>query len=381
MRAARLVFGILTSLCLLACLTLPIAAEESEAVTMPPAYTDLGYTLPEELADLLPDGLFSESLEESLAAASTLSDWEYLLHTLLSAVGLRLHDALGLLCTLVGLTLISAVLGRLREGMSGTSGEGFGFCLRLALYTLIVTQTAGMVSTVQTFFTQLGRFAGGMIPAVGGLYALGGNMGEAAVSGEILGVLLVICEYVSVSVTPPLCALCMSFALMDALGTRLTLSPLAAQIKKWYTSLLGAVMFLLTVTLSAQSVLVGRADSLGMKGVKYAVGQFLPVVGLSVAGTLPTVAAGVSALRGVCGVSGIILLALLLLPTLVELLLMRAALTLSSTVASLLGCDGEARLISEMASLHGYLAATVSICSITFALALALFVSGAVALA
>ena len=140
-------------------------------------------------------------------------------------------------------------------------------------------------------------------------------------------------------------------------------------------------LFLLTVTLSAQSVLVGRADSLGMKGVKYAVGQFLPVVGLSVAGTLPTVAAGISALRGVCGVSGIILLALLLLPTLVELLLMRAALTLSSTVASLLGCDGEARLISEMASLHGYLAATVSICSITFALALALFVSGAVALA
>lgn len=381
MKNARFVCGILTSLCLLVCLTLPAAAEESEAVTMPPAYADLENTLPEELADLLPDGLFSESLQESLAAASTLSDWEYLLHTLLSAVGLRLHDALGLLCTLVGLTLLSAVLGRLREGMSGTSGEGFGFCLRLSLYTLIVTQTAGMVSTVQAFFTQLGRFAGGMIPAVGGLYALGGNMGEAAVSGEILGVFLVICEYVSAVVTPPLCALCMSFALMDAFGTRLTLSPLATQIKKWYTSLLGAVMFLLTVTLSAQSVLVGRADSLGMKGVKYAVGQFLPVVGLSVAGTLPTVAAGVSALRGVCGVSGIILLALLLLPTLVELLLMRAALTLSSTVASLLGCDGEARLISEMASLHGYLAAAVSICSITFALALALFVSGAVALA
>lgn len=375
----RSLVGLVFLCLLLAGLTLPIAA--GEAVTLPPSYTDMADSLPSEIVDLLPDGLFSSDLHTALNAASALSKWDYLLDVLLSAIGLRLCDAVGLFCTLSGLSLLAAVLGRLREGLSGTSGDAFGFCLRLALYTLIATQSVGAVTVVQSYFEELGRLVSGMIPSVGVLYALGGNMGEAAVSGEILGVLLVIVEFVSVSLVPPLSALSMSFALLDAFGTRVSLSSLAAKLKQWYTTLLGALMFLFSLALSAQSLLVGRADTLGMKGVKYAVSTLLPVVGIAVSGTLPTVAAGVSALRGVCGVSGILLLALLLLPTLVELLLLRATVSLSATVASLLGCDGEARLMGEMVSLYGHLAATVAICSLTFAVALALFVSGGVALA
>ena len=49
-------------------------------------------------------------------------------------------------------------------------------------------------------------------------------------------------------------------------------------------------------------------------------------------------------------------------------------------MASLLGCDGEARLLGEMASLQGYLAAAVSICAVTFVLGLALLAQSAVAI-
>lgn len=379
---------IITLLCL--CLSiLPCLAENTdsgwldgpsdEAVTLPPEYADLADCIPPEVADLLPDGLFSENTEEALAAAEAMTDWQYLLSALLSALGLRLSDAVSLLCTLTGLVLLSAVFGKLRESIGGGSGELFGFCLRLALYTAMVLQTAGMVEVVQTFFTQLSALMGGMIPVMGVLYALGGNLGQAAVSGEIMLVVLTVCEYVSATVTPPVCAVCMSFSLMDAFGLRLTLAPLCEQVKRWYTSLLGTVMFLLSLALSVQSVLTSRADTLGMRGVKYAVGNMIPVVGGAVAGTLGTVAAGVSLLRGVCGVSGIILIALLLLPALVQLLLLRATLRLAATVSTLLSCDGEARLLSEMASLHGYLAAAVSICGVTFILGLTLMVQSAVA--
>ena len=364
---------------------LPAAAEDDpdgglEAVTLPAEYADLESCIPPDLADLLPEGLCSENTAEALDAAETLTDWQYLLHTLLSALGLRLADAVSLLCTLMGLILLSAILGKLRESIGGGSGEIFGLCLRLALYTAIVLQTAGMVEVVQTFFSQLSVLMGGMIPVMGILYALGGNLGQAAVNGEIMLVLLAVCEYVSATVTPPVCAVCMAFSLMDAFGLRMTLAPLCDQIKRWYASVLGLVTFLLSLALSVQSVLTSRADSLGMKGLKYAVGNMIPMVGGAVAGTLGTVAAGVSLLRGVCGVSGIILIALLLLPTLVQLLLLRAALNLAATVASLLSCDAESRLLSEMASLHGYLAAAAAICGTTFILGLTLMVQSTVAM-
>lgn len=356
------------------------AVTEDEAVTMPPAYTALPDAIPPELEALLPDGLFSEDAEEALSATAELTDWRYLLNALASAVGLGLEDTVGLLCVLVGLILLAAVCGRLREGLGGSGGEILNFCLRLTVYTAIVLQTAGAVEVAQVYLDRLMALTGGMIPVMGTLYALGGNIGRAAVSSELMLVFLGICQYVSATVTPPLCAVCTSFSLMDALGTRLTLSPLCEQVKRWYASLLGLVMFLLTLALSTQSVLVGKADTLGMRGIKYAVGNVIPVVGGAVAGTLSAVGTGISLLRSVCGIAGIILVALLLLPTLVRLLLLRATLRLAATIASMLACDGEAKLLGEIASLHGCLAAAVSICSVTFVFALGLLIGSSTAI-
>jgi stage III sporulation protein AE len=384
MRTIKWLCALLVSMGLV--LTVPLSAHAAEsippsdeAVTMPPAYTALPEAIPPELESLLPDGLFSEDAEAALTATAELTDWRYLLNTVAAAVGLGLEDMARLFCVLMGLILLAAVCGRLREGLGG-SGEILGFCLRLTVYTAIVLQTVGAVETVQTYFDRLLTLTGGMIPVMGTLYALGGNLGRAAVSHELMTVFLGICQYVSATVTPPLCALCVSFSLMDALGTRLTLSPLAEQIKRWFTSLLGLVMFLLSLALSTQSVLVGKADTLGMRGIKYAVGNAIPVVGGAVAGSLSAVSAGIGLLRGVCGVSGILLVALLLLPALAELLLLRATLRLASTVASMLACDGEAKLLGDMASLHGYLAAAVSVCSVAFILALGLLAHSGTAL-
>ena len=358
-----------------------IAAESEEAVTMPPAYTEIPNAIPPELESLLPDGLFSEDAEEALTATTELTDWRYLLNTLATVLGLGLEDTVGLLCVLVGIILMAAVCSRLREGLGGVGGEILGFSVKLTVYAAIIMQTVGGLVAVQTYFDRLMTLTGGMIPVMGTLYALGGNMGRAAVSSELMLVFLGVCQYVSATVTPPLCVICASFSLMDAMGVRLTLSPLCEQLKRWYASAMGLVMFLLTLALSTQSSLAGKADTLGMRGIKYAVGNMIPVVGGAIAGTLSTVGVGVELLRGICGTAGILLVALLLLPTLVKLLLLRSTLRLSATVASMLACDGEAKLLGDVASLHGYLAAAVSICSVTFVIALALLIHSGVATA
>ena len=369
----------LIPLLLLLVTPLEVAATDTEAVTMPPAYTSIPDTLPPELEALLPDGLFSENAEEALSATSELTDWRYLLNTLGAALGLGLEDTVGLLSVLVGIILLAAVCARLRDGLGSTGGDILGFTVRLTVYTAIALQTVGALSAVQTYFDRLMALTGGMIPVMGTLYALGGNLGRAAVSSELMLVFLGICQYISTTITPPLCVICTSFSLMDALGVRLTLSPLCDQLKRWYASVMGFVMFLLTLALSTQSLLAGKADTLGMRGIKYAVGNTIPVVGGAIAGTLSSVGVGVELMRSVCGVAGILLVAILLLPTLVKLLLLRATLRLAATVASMLACDGESKLLGDVASLHGYLAAAVSVCSVTFVIALALLLQSGVA--
>lgn len=362
---------------------LPVSGETDlpqESVTMPPSFGELEEVLPSEITDLLPDGLFSEDTKTALNAAEAMTDWRFLLDALLCAVGLGMEDSLGFLFTLLGMIILYSILHALRKSIGGRSGEMLDFCLRLAAFGAIALQTVGMVEAVKNYFDRLGTLMNAMIPVMGALYAMGGNLGQAAANGELLLVFLTVCQWVSTSVTPPVCALCMAFSLMDAFGSSVSLSPLAARVKGGYTWMLGLITFLLSLALSAQSIITSRADTLGMRGVKYAVGQMLPVVGGAVSGTLGTMADGISALRGICGVSGVILLALTLLPTLIRLLLGRLALSWATTFASMLGCDGEAKLIGEMASLYGYLAAAVAICSVLFVLALTLLIQSGVAL-
>ena len=307
MKCKKLVICLFFFLFLSVLFSVSAFAQEQEAVTMPSDYTALPDVLPPEIQELLPDGLFSEDAEEALSATTELTQWRYLLDALASAVGVGLENTVGLLCVLVGIILLAAVCGHLREGLGRAGGDVLNFCLRLTIYTAIVMQTVGMLSVVQTYFDRLMALTGGMIPVMGTLYALGGDLGRAAVSSELMLVFLGVCQYVSATVTPPLCVVCTSFSLMDALGVRLTLAPLCEQIKKWYASLLGLVMFLLTLAMSTQSVLAGRADTLGMRGIKYAVGNVVPVVGGAIAGTLSAVGTGMELIRGVCGVAGIVL--------------------------------------------------------------------------
>ena len=359
----------------------PLSVKAVSGETMPDGYADIQDYLPEEVNDLLPDGLFSTDPEEALSAAETLTRPEYLFRVVLEAIGLRMRDVLSLFVSLAGIVILSTLLHRLSETLTG-GGEGVSFCLRLSIYALIVLRASSMLDWIKTYFGQLSALMTGLLPVMGTLYALGGNVTAAAANEGILLLFLNLCDYLTAVLTPAVCGICMAFALLDGFGGGLQarFAPLGGMIKRWYTTVLGFLMFLLGVALSMQSVLASGADSLAMKGIKYAVGQMIPVVGGAVSGTLGTVAAGVSLLRDVSGVCGLILLGLLLLPTLVQLLLLRACYRTASTVASLLGCGSEASLLEEMGSLYGYMIAGTVLCSLVCVLSLGIFVHGGTAL-
>ena len=375
-------------LLLFACLCVPARAEDSaaqaadntpeaetEGITLPPAYAALPDSLPEELIPLLPDGLFSTDPDEALAAVREGVSLPGMLSALLGALGLRLPDAVRLLSTLLGLLLISSLLGHLSAAVGGRAGELTGFIIRLAVAAALVSLTVGVAQTVTAFLSQLNRLCAGMLPVMGTLYVLGGNLTQATVGEGLMLVFLNVAEYLCADVTPAVCGICLSLSLLSALGLRYRMEAIGSWVRKAYTGFLGAITFLLSALLGWQGVLSARADSLRMKGIKYAVGNLLPVAGSAVSGSLGSVAAGVDLLRSICGVCGVLLLGLLLLPVLVELLLFRAVIRLASVAASSLDCAADARLLDDVAELYGYMAGAVSLCSVFFILTLCVLIA------
>ncbi len=354
-----------------------IAAAESQPTAsfdeMPDEYDGFLDAIPDDLRDRLPDGLFSDDPLEVGDAVGEMTNFANLLQSLLSLVGLKLGDCISILASVCGLLILSAVCNTLKASFkSETVSRAFSLCATLVVTLALLTQSYRSLEAVTEYFQNLGIITSATLPLMSALYAMGGNISAAVAASSGLSIFMTLLETLIGKSIVPFCGICMAFALVSALDPSLRTGTLLSTIKKNYTTALAFVMMLLLAMLSAQNTLAARSDTLLMRSAKFAVGNMIPVVGGSVSELLRTVSTGVGYLRGTVGICGVLLLLYMLLPTLVELLLLRATWQLSASLADLLGCDGQKKLLDEFASLLGYLVTAVCICSSVLLLSLSL---------
>ena len=376
----RLILGLFFLFVLLFALPFSACAEETE--TLPKSYRDLLDALPPSILEKLPEGAFSEEAEMVGDAVGEMSSFSYLFQTVLSLVGLRLGECLKLLCTVMGILILSSI-GRTFCTSIGKPeiARAFSFLMTLIITVAIFAKGFGTIESTVSYFHTLNTFTSASIPLMGSLYVMGGNAAAAVATSAGLSLFMTLLEEVVGRSIVPFCGICLALSLIGACDGAPRLGGVLASLKKNYTLMLSFLMMLLLAMLSAQTVLGASQDTLAMRSAKFAAGSLIPVVGGSVAELLRSVSAGVGYMRSAVGICGVLLLILLMLPTLVELLLARTAWQICSFFAELLGCDGEKRLLDEFASLNGYLIAAVAICSSVLFLTFTLFTHCATALA
>ena len=130
-----------------------------------------------------------------------------------------------------------------------------------------------------------------------------------------------------------------------------------------------------------QTTLTSSADGIGAKTAKLVSSTVIPIVGGSVGDTLRSVAGSAQYIKSVFGISAIIFILFLVLPTLISILLSRAVFVLTGGVADMLGCDQESRLLGEIGNIYGCMLGVVSMSAVMFILGFAIFVKSSVAIA
>ncbi len=278
-----------------------------------------------------------------------------------------------MLATVAGLLILSAICNAFRSSFKSDSiGRAFSFAINLTVLSVILIRAYESVRTVTVWFERSNASVRALIPLMSVLYTLGGNISAATASATGLSVYLTLLETVVAKSILPFCGICLALSTVNALEPDIRTGTLVSTLKKNYTTLLTFLMTLLLAMLSTQTLLGARADSVAMRGVKFAAGNMIPVVGGSVSELLRTVSDGVGYLRGAVGICALLLILFMLLPTVAELFLWHLTWQISASFADLLGLSAEKKLLDEIASLCGYLLAAVSICSSVLFLALIL---------
>ena len=362
--------AILVSLCALpAAAEAPDVAPESEAVR--DELQGFRDAIPPEVAELLPEGFFSDDITAVADATTAAGAFSAVLSVVGRLTGLAVRENLTLLAGICGILCFSALLRAIAD--KGGTARAVGFATSLSLSVLLLTLQRDRFAAIAQFFEVLGTLGTAMLPLMGTLYAMGGNVGAAVANSGVLSAFLSLLETLCATTVIPVAGVALALALIDALATGVNLRPLAALIKRTYTLAFSFLMLLLCGVLGVQSTLAKAGDTLALRTARFAAGSFLPVVGGSISETLRTVAGSVEYLRGVVGTGAIVVIFLFFLPTFLSVLLSRITFSLGGTVAKLLGCESEEKILAELGAVYGYFLAVIAALFVMMIFSLTLF--------
>ena len=348
-------------------------AIDTEAAAIGAEWTAFRDAIPPEVAELLPDAFFSQEMADAAGGIQEATAPQTVLSVVGRLTGLAIGENLALLARICGILVLSAVARAIGNGKEGGLSAVLSFCTTAAMVICLFTLQRVRFSDISTYFKSMQGLCVAVLPLMGALYAMGGNVGAAVANHGMMSAFLTILETMLSGTVLPVAGLCLALGLLDAVSGKVDLRSLSTLIKRTYTVCFSFLMLLLCGVLGIQSTLAKGSDTLALRTVRFAAGSFLPVVGGSVSEALRTVAGSVSYLRSVTGAGAMVVLFFTFLPMFLSVLLNRIAFLLGGAVAKLLGCGGEEKVLSELASVYGYFLSVIASLFVTVVFSLTLF--------
>ena len=346
--------------------------------TIPDEYNELIDSLPDDIAQLLPEGLFSSSADGIERGAKELTSWSFWGENILNIIGFNIAVILRSIAVIASILTASALLKSIYKSFNN---EGSSLVLKLlsttAVSVALIELSREPLERAALLLDRIKLFVNTASPLMCVMYAMGGNVSEALVYNYGLLVFLSIFENVCILALEMILGVCISLTLASTFISDGNLLSLSKAIKNCFTAIVGLIMVIFTAVISTQSLLASKADTVSAKAAKVLASQMIPVVGSTVGESLRTVGASIEYLRSSVGVVLIVIFLLTVIPTILSIFCYRIAFTVSNALAGLLGCESEGGVILEISGMYGYALAILCISSVALLLLLAVFAKSA----
>ncbi|MBQ7940570.1 MAG: hypothetical protein IJY85_08615 [Ruminococcus sp.] len=351
----------------------PVCAAEGEIVHEFREELDgFAATIPEEMRtdfhEILtaPDGL--DTMRETYSVS-------YYIDAVWKEIQAVWPSALSTYTQVLGILIVTAVFRRLQNSFFSESlSDAMDLCSTVCL-VLCLTPVLQSVSVLsEQFFSMLVSLTNGITPIMCALFVSSGNLTTAATVNASLMLVYTLFQNILDGVFLPMIRVLYALGMIGHVGSGVRLDSLGRCIRKFFVWSLSLVTLLLSVLIGIQNAMALSVDSFSMKTAKFALGSFIPLVGNALADAVGTVAGSMNVIKNTCGTMGILVMILLLLPSILQLILQRAAVGAAQVTAELLGCEKEGRLLTEIQGVFGYILAVTALAAVLFVFIMALII-------
>ena len=374
-------FAAVTVFVLLICASMFPAGAANEGLPQIPEDEWNGFvdSVPEDIKDGLFEGMDREGFGD---AVMQMTNGEYIIGVVLDVFGARIGGAFRLFFMICAVLIVSAIFSLISESVDNSAtASTFRFCSVGVIISVVIYTQYEHFSMIEDFFAKLTAMFSGMIPVSAAVWAMGGNVSTASVGSVTFGVILTVSEVVLSSTLIPVCCMTTVLGFCDSLTNEIRLARIMNAIKKIYNFVLVLVMTVLLGSLVAETALAAAADTTAAKAARLVSGTVIPILGGSVGETFRTVAAGISYIKSIFGIGGILIIAVMVIPVIINLVLTRFAFLICAGIADMLGCSGEVKILDNIGEVYGTMLAVVSGVAVMFIMALYVFMQTVVAVA
>ncbi|MCD8315776.1 MAG: stage III sporulation protein AE [Firmicutes bacterium] len=343
-------------------------------------YSELEEYIPDDILDDIPEGLLSGDADaEDLSAG-------YIFDKIIEYAKGTLFPSASLLSTLLGLTIISSSFELFSSEISdGKMKKCVSEVVVLLAASRVFTFELEIMESVTALITVMTTFSSAAAPVLASTELAAGNVSGAAVTSYGLFFFSSALELITSFVFVPLCRACLALAVVSAVsfsgGAGDGIGSVCGLIKRTFTSLLSAAAMIFSAVICCQTSLSSSSDTLASRGIKFAVGSSIPIVGGALGDAITTTAAGISIIKSHAGTLGIVVLILTSAPVIINLFANSAVMGIAAVAANLLGAPRLASFYGEIKEISGLALAMTALSVTVFIIVLALYMNVSPAIA
>lgn len=294
----------------------------------------------------------------------------------LSMLGTYLTDALTsispVISEMLAVIAMSAVFKRINDNISVLS------------ITDVITKAVVGVSAFKLLSfllqetNQTLEFAGTVLkawlPSFSSVILLGGGSASSASSAAAFGAVISVLHFVMTDVVGSVVTILGILAIFEKISVFMNELNMVKRIKKHLFTLISFVTTLMLGSLTFQSLLGARADSLAVRTVKFASASFVPIVGNAVGEAMRTVSKGISYVKATLGITSAISLFCAFAPCIITLFGAKLVLTFASFFTSACSSPGDSALIDSVCDIIDILLAIIICVTVLSFLLVVIFV-------
>lgn len=252
-----------------------------------------------------------------------------------------------------GMLLAFVVLYAILSGFTQQKGEIHTVFSLFSTLWIVMLVLPSVSETLVTAFSaiQLGAdFMLVYIPGFAGIIAMSGKpMTSAAYSSVMVGLSNLFSE-VQVHALLPIVQVFFTVNILNGIESKFSFDSISAFFKKFIQITLSVFSAVFTGLLAVKGSLAASGDSVAVKGIKTLVGSTVPIVGSALGDGLTSVLGSISLIKSTVGIFGILVIALINMPVILDLLLWYLTISFAAAVSGTLGLTSVQKMLNGIAS-------------------------------